>query len=163
MAVAWFFCKYNRRDIGGRPGRYCAMDDFTTLIRADGGDWSESEVLGNYALVKVRAEEATLVTINAAVDFTRVPRHTALSDTLSTLTAGEKTFLKNLILDMGYTNAEILAALGSDIGSHTLGQVLRFITTRRHAPRYDAASDTITMDGAQHECLPIEIVDDRVV
>ena len=56
MAIAWFICGYKLRRANMR---YCAMDDFTALINTDAGTWSESEVLGGSALVKVRANAAT--------------------------------------------------------------------------------------------------------
>ena len=46
MPIAWFICPYKQRPAPKRNFRYCAMDDLTAVIRADGGDWSETEVLG---------------------------------------------------------------------------------------------------------------------
>ena len=68
MALAWFICPY-KRGPGPDVIRYPAMDDFTSLIRGDGGDWAETEILGNAALVKVRASSGTLTTINGAAGF----------------------------------------------------------------------------------------------
>ena len=76
MAIAWFITIYKRRgDNTGWPPyrRYCAMDDYTPLIYGEGGVWAESEVLGNYALVKVRASDTTLATIAADPLFLRIP------------------------------------------------------------------------------------------
>ena len=95
MALAWFICPYKRmtRDVGGvptpvvPPTRYCAMDDFTALIRADGGDWHETEILGDHALVKVRAAPATLTTINGALGFLRFPNHIDLNDAYPSLSS----------------------------------------------------------------------------
>lgn len=75
--IAFFVVPMKRDDflLGSTPtpGRYCAMNDFTPEIRADGGEWSEAEIGGNRAIVKVRADESTLNTIAAEPTFTRLP------------------------------------------------------------------------------------------
>jgi hypothetical protein len=48
------------------------MNDFTADIRADGGDWSEAEIDGNKAIVKVRAKPGTLNQIERGADFERL-------------------------------------------------------------------------------------------
>ena len=163
MALAWFICPYKRRNPGEVPPmRYCAMDDHTAAIRADGGDWSETEILGDHALVKVRAAEATLVTVNADTGFIRVPAHVALSDTLGDLTAGQRNALKNKALALGYTQQEIDAALPANWSAVTLGQVLRFLARRRLKPRYDEGTDSIIMDGPEQPVRPVEDVHSTV-
>ena len=58
MAYGWFVVPYTRRNPGQvPPERYCSMDDFTALIRAAGGDWDETEILGDAALVKAPARD----------------------------------------------------------------------------------------------------------
>lgn len=165
MAVAWFFAPYKRKD-GHLPGRYCAMDDFTPQILADpeyaGGEpWAECEMLGNYAVVKVRASSTLLSTINAASGFVRIPaRFTDLNQTLGDLTTNERTQLLNFLQARGYTLTEIQNALGSTNGqwrTKTLRQVLRFALTRRLQPRYDAGTDTIVLDGPE---LPVRDLDE---
>jgi len=147
MPIAWYICPYKRRNPGQTPPvRYCAMDDFTTLIETDGGRWAESECLGNHAVVKVRAAAATLATINAEPGFTRLPKD-ALDDPLSSLTNAQKTALRNLITGLGYSLAELQDVFGSDIGQHTVRGVLAFICQRRLKPRYDVATDSIILDG----------------
>lgn len=165
MAIAWFICPYKRDLTARRPTRYCAMNDFTPQILAEGGTWTESEVLGNYAVVKVRASATTLTTIAGTPDFTRIPNHIALSDQLGDLTNTQRNTLLTLLQNMGYPLAEISAALGGTLANwrtHTLGDVLRFITRRRQAPRYDAANDAIVLDGAIHACRDIANVDAEV-
>jgi hypothetical protein len=169
MPVAWFFVPYKRRDIiPGRPGRYCAMDDFTEQIRADpeyqGGEpWSECECLGDQAVVKVRASSVLLSTINAAPGFQRVPaRFTDLSQTLGNLTTQERTQLNNKLLSLGYTQAEINAAVGSTNGqwrAKTLRQLLRFVLSRRRLPRYDDVNDLIVLDGDVDACRDVDDAD----
>lgn len=155
--MAWFLCPYKLRSVFTNR-RYCAMDDFTAQILADGGNWRETEVLGNAALVKVQASAATLSAINAAPGFTRIPVN-RLDDPLSSLTSAQLTTIKNKVLALGYTQQELTDALGSNLSLITLGQLLRFIATRRLKPRYDVVTDTIVLDGPIQPCLPIEQVD----
>ena len=172
MALAWFICPYKRmtRTTGDPPvtvnvvppTRYCAMDDFTALIRADGGDWHETEILGSHALVKVRADAATLTTIDAAVGFVRLPNHVDLNDTLGDLTAGQRSALHAKALALGYSQAEIDAALPPNWSAVTLRQVLRFLATRRLKPRYDEQTDTIVLDGPEQPVRTVESVSDAV-
>ena len=96
MPVSWFICPYKRRLGGTFPIRYCAMDDYTTQIEADGGRWAESEVLGNHAIVKVSASAATLTTIAGTSGFQRIPVN-ALETTLGSLTVAQGTATRNKI------------------------------------------------------------------
>ena len=50
--IAWYLCEYKRKIGAIRPTRYCAMDDFTKQIYPS-GSWSETEIDGNKAIVKV--------------------------------------------------------------------------------------------------------------
>lgn len=161
MAIGWFICGYARDVSAPSPTRYCAMDTFTTMIRADGGDWREAEYLGNRAIVKVRASAGTLTTIAGTTGFRRIPL-TLLDDPLSSLTAGQRSAIRNEILDAGYTNAEINAAL-PDLSTVTLRQVLQFITSRRLKPRYDSGTDTIICDGIVQPCTQPETIDGVIV
>lgn len=163
MALAWFICSYKRRNPGEvPPERYCAMDDFTTQIRADGGMWSETEILGDCALVKVHASDATLVLINAGPGFLRIPNHVDLNDTLGDLTANQRQAILDKLQSMGYTLAEIQAALPANWQNVTLGQVLRFAATRRLKPRYDENTDTIILDGSIQPVRSVDSVDEAV-
>jgi hypothetical protein len=160
--LAWFICPYKRHPRTDRVARFCAMADFTSLIVADGGRWSESEILGDAALVKVNASAATLTTINQAVGFLRFPNHTNLNDTLGDLTVNQRQALIDEALALGYTQAEIDAALPANWQAVTMRQVLHFFATRRLKPRYDSGTDTIIFDGAIQSCKAVEIVDGEV-
>jgi hypothetical protein len=163
MPTAWFLTDYVRKDRGGRPGRVCRMNQFTPQIEADGGDWREVEVLGGYAIVKVRAAAATLTTIAGTAEFQRIPAaFTTLNTTLGSLTAAQRTAILNRILAMGYTTEEITAVIGGNLAgwrTKTLGQLLRFIASRRRKPRYDAIADAIVMDGIVQACTSVDDVD----
>lgn len=161
MPVAWFICPYKIKIVGGRQLRYCAMSDFHSQIVADGGAWAESEVLGNVAIVKVRALEATLEIINAATGFVRLPKD-HLSMQLSDLTPTQKTEIVSKLQAMGYPLAEIRDRLGDDIGTHTLGDVLRFAATRRRKPRWDSTLGEIVIDGPDQPTRSIDELDDTV-
>lgn len=137
------------------------MDDFTGLIRAEGGDWHETEVLGNFAIVKVRGSVPTLALIANTAGFRRLPKD-RLDDSLADLTAAQKQALRDRLLDMGYSVAEIQTALGNDLGTKMLRGVLRFAATRRRKPRYDAPTDTILLDGPVQPCRDVDDVDRAV-
>lgn len=161
--IGWFICPYKQMAGGpfGRPIRYCAMNDYSELIFSEGGNWSESEVLGGYAVVKVRASSATLIEINKATGFVRIPL-TRLDDPISSLTAIQRTVLRNRLKDMGYSDAEIIGGLGDNIGDKTLGEVLRFAAQRRLKPRWDEGNQQIALDGEFQSCRPIYEVDEVV-
>lgn len=158
--MAWFIAPYKIRP-GNPRQRYCAMDDFTAQIRADGGDWSETEVLGDCAVVKVKASSATLATINAEPGFQRVPVG-RLDDPLSSLSAGQRQAIRNRVLAMGYTAGEVQASLGSDLGGITLRELFQFVTQRRKKPRWDEGTQTIVFDGPIQPVRPIASVDSVV-
>lgn len=162
MAIGWFIAQYKRRNPGQVPAeRYCVIDDYTQQIFSEGGTWSESEVLGNAAIVKVRAQPATLTTIAADPLIDRIPL-AKLDDPLNTLTVAQRNNIKNRVQALGYTAAEITAVLGNDFSVLTLGDVLLFVTQRRLKPRYDQATDTIIIDGPIQPVKPLHHVEDAV-
>jgi len=162
MAIAWFIVSYKRRDVRGRPGRYCAMDDFTEQIVAEAGAWAETEVLGNAALVKVRASSTLLDKIASVEGFKRIPIHSKLSESLADLSAAQKTAIRNKIVALGYSESEVGTSLGENIGAKTLGDLLRFIAQRRLKPRYDDKTGAIVCDGIAAPTRSIESVDAEV-
>lgn len=163
MALAWYLAPYKRRNPGALPPeRYCAMDDFTAQIRADGGDWAETEILGQAAIVKVRASAGTLIAIAQAPGFTRIPNHFDLDDTLGDLTGAQRQAIRDKALQLGYTAQEISDALPQNWQAVTLRQVLRFLAKRRLRPRYDEGTDTVVCDGAEQPVRPVESVDAQV-
>jgi hypothetical protein len=68
VSIAWFIAPYKQREKSRTPTRYCAMDDFTAQIAADGGAWAESEIDGNIAIVRVRASDDLLKKIAGGSD-----------------------------------------------------------------------------------------------
>lgn len=156
--IGWYICPYKRRP-GRIPTRYCAMDDYTNQIFSEGGGWSETEVLGDRAIVKVKASTSTLTTLNTI--FKRLPK-TILDSSLSDLTSQQKNTIKNELLDMGYTLTEIQNRFGNNLGDYTFRDVLNFMATRRLKPRYDIATDMIICDGEIQPVKPIENVEKEV-
>jgi hypothetical protein len=143
VALAWFIApmKVGTDTVG--DFRYCAVADFNAQIFADGGVWSEAEILGGAAIVKVRASAATLTTINAAAGFLRFPNHVDLTDTLGDLTVNQRQALLNEALALGYTQAQIDAALPADWAAITLRQVLNFLNSRWKRPLAIVTGSTI--------------------
>jgi hypothetical protein len=150
MAIGWFICPFKRKTRFGQPVRYCAMNDFTATIRANGGRWSEVEFLGDRTLVKVNASAATLTTIAGTATFRRIPL-AALNDSLSTLSSAQRTAIRDELLSAGYTLAEFNAAI-PNLATATLGDVLRFALTRRKRARFDQPTGTIICDGPDSPC-----------
>lgn len=161
MAVGWYFAPYKRRDVDGQVGRYCAIDDYTSLVAADGGTWSEAECLGNTAVVKVRASAATLATIAADPTITRVPL-TLLDDPVSSLTLAQRNAIQAKLNALGYTNQELVAGFPGWPVGYVLADILRFALQRRLRPRYDTATDAIVLDGPVDPTRPLASVDGSV-
>lgn len=136
MAYGWFICPMQTVD-GGPPFPLrlrCAMDDFTPQINAEGGKWAYTDVLGNVALVKVRASDTLLTTIGGTQGFIRITNKFVLSDTLADLTAVQRNAIQNRLLVMGYTQTEINAAMGSTLAqwqTHTFLDLLNLIAAKR--------------------------------
>lgn len=167
MAVAWFIVPYSAVTLRrANDGRVCSMDEYTDIIRLDGGSWAETEVLGNHAVVKVSATPATLTALAADVRFQRIPV-SLLDDTLASLTNAQVDAISNKVQALGYSLAEIQAALGTtraQIRQKTLRQVLRFVASRRIKPRYDANTQAVVFDtGVEVTPRSIENVDAAVI
>jgi hypothetical protein len=114
---AWFLCPYKRDTKDRQLTRYCAMNDYNSLIyKQDRGSWSEAEVEGDRAIVKVNASANTITTLEGV--FQRLP-----DDMVSNFAAKTQYFKPPL------------------------------------RPRYDAASDTIILDGETIPCRDIRSVD----
>lgn len=152
MATGWFFTQYQRWNDPTRPGliarRHPIWIRHMDAILADGGAFMETDLPRQNVLVKVRASVSTLQAIAADPDVQRLPRD-LLDDPLSTLTTAQRNALRNRLLDMGYTTAELNASLPGNIGSYTLRQVLRFAARRAFHPRYDSATDSIVESSEQ--------------
>lgn len=168
MALAWYVVPYKRENPGEVPAaRYCAMDDFTAQILADGGAWDETEILGDKALCKVRASTATLTLISGTAGFFTIPtRFLRLEDSFADLTNGERNQMTSAILGLGYTQAELDAAMGTSLAlwrQKTLGDLLELAATRRLKPRYDQPTDSIVLDGPVQPVKPVALVAAAVV
>lgn len=159
MPIGWYIVPYKRRLATRLPTRYCEMDDYTSEIYSYGGQWTETEVLGNVAIVKVRARQAILDALDAR--FQRIPRD-RLDDSLAGLSQQVRTKLRNNLLDVGYMNTEIHEAFSGGLENYTLRDYFHFWARRRLKPRYDSETDEIVIDGPIQACRPIESVDTKV-
>ena len=160
MAIGWFLVPYDHfplHPLG--PVRVCGMNRYTAAIALDGGAWSESECLGDHAIVKVRALDTTLTTIAQTAGFQRLPKD-LLNDALNTLSNAQKDAITNKLQALGYSLAEIRADLGNNIGTKTLRDVLRFALKRRLKPRWNGTA--IVLDGAEQVCRTVENVNGAV-
>lgn len=123
------------------PERELTIRDFYPAIITGGGDFREIEIRGQRALVRVWTDASTHSALTAV--YKRLPK-ARLTDTLADLTNPQKNAVRNELLDEGFTNAEINAAFGADIGTRTLGDVMRFMARNRRKPQYDSGTDTIS-------------------
>ena len=131
------------------------MDDFTAQIHGVGGRWTETEILGDRAIVKVRAPAAALDAIANTVGFRRLPKD-RLNDSLADLPQNIKTKLRDEVLDAGYTIEQFNARFPGGLGSVTLRDLLRFMATRRLKPRYDVATARVILDGPVQPVRPVD-------
>jgi len=145
--IAWYIVPYkldtSRRVLGAYP-RYPAIFDYKEQILAAGGDFKLTEILGNRAIVKLRAPENILALADAK--YKRLPKE-RLDDSLSDLPEIVKTKIRDEILDQGYTIEEIRDKFGDNLGDYTLRDVLKFMATRRKRRRYDFVTDQVIFDG----------------
>jgi hypothetical protein len=161
MPTAWYIVPYKRRP-AWPPTRYPAIDDHTAQIRALAGEWTETEILGNRCIVKVRAPAAALEQLATLPNYKRLPKD-RLDDPLADLPPAALTALRDEILDQGYTLAEIQARFpDANLANTTLGDVLRFMATRRRKPRWDPDVEEIVLDGPVQTSRPVDEVD-RVI
>lgn len=159
MPVGLFVAPFQRADHQGtgRVRRESVMHNYNQQIVADGGAWQETEILGQRVIAKVRASGAVLTSIAADPLIVGLPA-TRLDDPLSTLTVAQRTALRQLALDCGYSTGEF-ASVFPNLGQATLGQFLRFLCTRRRKVRYDQATDTIVDDGQVEPVTSIDLID----
>ncbi len=159
--IAWYIAPYKIRENtpdGLNNERYCAMDDYTDkIIYEDKGNWSETEVLGNRAVVKVKASASTLTILDSI--FERMPKD-GLEDSLTAVSVTDKTALKDEVLNMGYSNIEWDEEFPNNLGTYKLKNILHFYTKRRLKPRFDG--NKIIIDGIEQVCRTIESVDVEV-
>ncbi len=162
MAIAWYIVPYVRdRRIGSpQPCRCCELCFDNKQIWDAGGKWTCVEVLGNRAIVKINAPDAILTMVDSK--YKRLPKD-RLDDSLSDLPSGVKTALKNEILNMGYTLADVQAKFGDNLRQNTLKDVLKFMVKRKRQFRYVPETDDFVCDGDVKNCnTTIEAIDNKV-
>lgn len=159
--VSWFIAPYKIKasPFPGRFTRYCAVYDFEPQIKADGGAAAETEVLGDRAIVKVRASVQTLNLLNGS--FYRFPL-IKRSTRLSLLRSAARVAMRTELLAMGYLRSEISARFGTGFTNNNIGDVMAFATRRRRQPRYDKAVGKFLFDGRVRDCTAILTIDAMV-
>ena len=123
------------------------------------GQWDGLETLGNKAIIKINAITSDLLQLNAA--YTRILL-SRLDEPISSLSATNRTALRNQILDMGYTLQELNEKFPDGIANYTLKDALKFMLTRRIKPRWDETTDEIIYDGVSVPCGNIDDLDRRI-
>ena len=146
---------------GGREEivRDLPIADFTEQIYAAGGAWSEIEFIGNRALVKVRAPDAVLTGLDAQGWF-ELPRR-ALSTPLSQLTVSQRNVIRAQVTAAGYTLQEFQTAL-PDFTVNTVADLLRFLCSRRHKPRWNAANARLDFDPIEQPTKSLAVLEREV-
>ncbi len=128
--------------------------------------WHEVEILGNRAIVKIKASQDILESLD--IEYKRLPKD-KLNASLADLSQAAKDKIKNELIDMGYSLGEIKARFGNDVefANYTLKDVLKFMAQRRKKPRNITDSNgviiDIAVDGDERPCAKtIEILDSQV-
>jgi len=160
--IGWYIIPYKRRiSTGLVKDRYPEINDYSGQIHAAGGQWAETEVLGNRCIVKVRAPVGVLNVLDAVPGFKRLPKD-RLDDSLADLHPSVRQALRKELIDMGYTVHEVKDRFDNNLGRSTLRQVLHFMTRRRFVPRHNKSTDEIVFDGQQRVPRTVESVDKEV-
>lgn len=171
--IGWYLIPYVvgfRAD--GSPYRYVAIDALTTQIWNDNGYavndgtqgpfWAESEVLGNVAVVKVRASAATHAEIAALPGAFQFPG-VNLTDPLTPLTAQQSLAITSKLESLGYTAQEIFSHLPHVLNTYELGALLAVVALRRLQPSgWDPVGQQFVLDGPVQPVVPITALDAAV-
>lgn len=167
MPTAWFIVPYTRKiETDERPNsatRWVDINNQQATIAADGGRWGEVEVLGNRAVVKV-VTNTQAVLDNLANPYLRIPL-SLLATQLNQLTTTQRNRIHTELNNMGYSDPEIQAALNlsglsaAQLGTKTLGDVLRFAASRRQVARFDSVSQNFILDGPIQACESVDALD----
>lgn len=153
MPTGWFAAPFVTHPTRQRARR-SLFHEYEATVQADKGQWAETEILGNYALVKVQGSQGLLTFLRADSRLVALPTLT-LDDTLNTLPRVRFQALLEWLYGLGYTTRETQKAIGTDPARITFQHFLRFCTTRRLAPRWDETQQRIVLDGDPQPCRSI--------
>lgn len=148
MATYWWLCRYVKA-VGefNKPFvRVSAFELYYQDLVKEGAKWSYEEIAGNRCLVKAEMSDSLAQTIALDVHCMPLPLK-RLDQTLGELSPQARSTLQDLAVEMGYTLTEIRNQLGNNLASVTLGQLLRFLASRRIKPRYNAEKTDVVFDG----------------
>lgn len=147
MPVAWYIVPYVRDPSPPTgpwfPGLTLALNVDTPELA---GMWDAIEAGAGYAIVKIKAEDKTLETLNAL--YKRLPSDN-LKGSLENVPRDQKDDLRQTLLDMKYSAEEIDAQFPRGFDGHTLEEVVKFMASKRRLPRYDEAKDEHVFDGQE--------------
>ncbi len=134
MAIAWFTVPYVPAIItaGERPGRELLLLQQHDL-RAQ---WSEVEILGNRAIVKMEAAPTVLLAVAALPGVYRFPFR-YLKEPVSSEPLAVRLLLRQEMLDQGYTNEQINGRFGRGFEGATFRDVLLFMCSLWKRPFLD--------------------------
>lgn len=117
MATSWFLCPYDTITGGPRIFRRLSTCRYFPVIpNADGVVWDEAETLGNFGIAKVEGPDSALDTLRADADFFEF-------DPLTTIPANRRNLVKNKLVSIGFTAAEV------DATGYVVTQLLALLTT----------------------------------
>ncbi len=118
--------------------------------------FKEIEVAGDHALVYV-PNDADAEILRQQTGALALPKM-GLADTLGELTPQERGALRDVLVALGYTTAEIRNRLRTtDLSTARLGELLEFARTRRKTPRLDLETGVIVLDGPNRVCNPLPL------
>lgn len=144
----WWLCRYVK-SVGefNKPFvRVSAFELYYHDLVRDGAKWRYEEIAGNRALVRAEMSDALAQTIAMDVNCLPLPLN-RLDQTLGELSPQARSTLQDLAVEMGYSLTEIRNRLGNNLANVTLGQLLRFLASRRIKPRYNADKTDVVFDG----------------
>lgn len=148
MATYWWICRYVKA-MGefGRPFvRVSAFESYHDDLTKEGAKWRYEEIAGNRCLVRAEMSDALAQTIALDVNCLPLPLK-RLDQTLGELSPQARSTLQDLAVEMGYSLTEIRNRLGNNVATVTLGQLLRFLASRRIKPRYSDDKTDVVFDG----------------
>lgn len=160
MATYWWICRYVKA-MGefGRPFvRVSAFESYHDDLTKEGAKWRYEEIAGNRCLVRAEMSGALAQTIALDVNCLPLPLK-RLDQTLGELSLAARNTLRDIAVEMGYSLTEIRDRLGNNLASVTLGQLLRFLASRRIKPQYNADKTDVVFDGPVIQ-LKASLVDD---
>ena len=143
MPVRWYVCPYDTVTHLGTVGRRPAVArHIPSIPNPEGALWDEAEILGNSIVVKVSAPAATLLLIDADVDFLNIPvDQPQIASNLRATIRGRLLALGYLLAEVSDTNyvatalLQLLTTGVSNVQVNGTGTGFVWDSSRRIAPK----------------------------